>query len=167
MKHLTTMIIVLIACVSFSGTASASSQDITPEQAFELVLKGVDVLQTLGDEALAAFKDPNSEMQSGNSGLSVVDCAKGIVVANRRPKLIGVSVEKVKCHKTGVQFVTELCKTVTPAGAWFEYWYLVGKDKVLTRRFMFVVPVEGTPYMVTVGFSAGDRDFEDVKQLTN
>lgn len=137
----------------------------TPQEVFEMVLKGVQVLEQLGEEGLEAFNDPKGEFVWKDTYVYVLSCEQGKVAAHPNAKYIGLTTNKIKCFKTGNPIMREACDEVNPKGMWKEYWWTKIGSEQPSRKVVFLVPVEGTHYQVGAGIYDESMSIEELEKI--
>lgn len=128
-----------------------AAEKATPEEIHEMVLNGVQVLENLGEEGLAAFNDPEGEFVWKDTYVFVLSCKLGKVAAHPMAKIVGLTTDKIKCFKTGRPIMKDACGQVDPNGFWTEYWWPKVGSKKPERKLVFLIPVPGTDYQVGAG----------------
>jgi hypothetical protein len=142
----------------------------TPQELFDMVTKGAYVMEKLGEDGLAAFNDPKGEFMYKDSYVYVISCKEDKVVGHPSPKVRGLTSDGIKCYKTGVTFMKDACKNMSPDGFWLEYWWpKLGEEKQKERIFRkigFAIPVSGRPYQVGSAIYNEDLSIEELKKLS-
>ncbi len=144
--------------LAISTSASAGSpcvtekQVATREEVVEKVRAAVEMLATVGHEALPLIADPESEFVWKDTYVFVVDCDADRVMANPRfPERVGGDI-KQHTDYVGFRYGTSLCeKARLPKGGWITYqWPRSGSSEPLTKT-SFVLSVPGVPLQVGAG----------------
>ncbi len=150
MKIVSVRIIVWFIIVFAALTGHALSDGrATTEEVYVKVVDAATVLEQLGKEGLEAFSNPKGEFVWKDSYVVVFNCKE--MISHPINKLIGLPIEKIRCHKTGNPVIPENCKGIDKMGVWTEYWWpRPGTDKI-HRKLMFTVPVEGGEWYVSAG----------------
>lgn len=165
-KTLGSLSIVIALIFSFTVIAMAEENP-TPEQAQEAVLDGVLIMAELGEEGLAAFNDPKSELHAnGTFQVFVTDCGLGKIIAHPTKQYIGLSADLTKDYKSGRLILKEACENISPQGSWSIYWWPeTPGSETLERRVAFAVPVPETKYQVFVTIRNFDATMDGLNEL--
>lgn len=158
--------VVLGLVVVFSNVAVAAEKA-TPEEVYEKILQGAEILSTLGDEGLAAFNDPKGDFAWKDTYVFVINCDTLKVVAHPKAGRIGADISnnkdknpdsaKVKNHSI---MMCEVSKR--PQGGWVDYyWTKLGEEKAY-RKISFALQTPGTPYTVAAGIYNDDINVDEL-----
>ena len=79
-------LVLVSVCMLFSVNVQAETA--TPEEIYEGVLKGAEVLQSLGEEGLVAFNDPKGEFVWKDTYVQVYKCEAKQIVGHINPKIL-------------------------------------------------------------------------------
>lgn len=157
-------------CVLFMfATAAHSGESATPQEIFENVLKGMVVLEELGEEGLAAFNDPKGEFVWKDTYVQVYNCEAQKIVGHINPKLLGWTTEKFATlqDKKGNFICKNICEaSKNPNGGWVEYWWPKAGETEPSRKITFVVQVPGQPYQVSAGIYDDKVSLEELKKIS-
>lgn len=146
-----------------------AGESATPQEIYAKVIEAAGVLEELGAEGLAAFKDPKGEFVWKDTYVWVMDCANWTLFAHPlMPELVGKDLKMLKDKKTGRLFFQEMCgATKSPQGGWTEYWWPKPgqpKDKIF-RKISFAIQVPNQPYQVAAGIYNDTMTIEDLKKI--
>jgi hypothetical protein len=150
------LIIVLLVLFSIS-TVQADSGKATPQDVYELVLKAYEVVKTFGDEALEAFNDPKGEFVYKDTYAYVLKCPSEMAAHPfAMEKLRGVDLNTFS-------FTAKSCEAASKSqGEWVEYmWPKPGEEKP-SRKIVFAIGVEGTPYQILAGIYNDTASIEEL-----
>ena len=134
----------------------------TPEDVYRLVMNAHTVLTQLGDEALPAFNDPKGEFVFKDTYVFVQQCPKTMAAHPfAMEKLRGKDLSKI----TPI-INKKMCDAAkNPNGEWIEYkWPKPGEENPV-RKISFILPVEGTPYMVAAGIYNETVSLESLQKV--
>lgn len=167
MKRLKALCIAMtLICVSNSYAADTA----TPEEIYEGVLKGVEVLQTLGEEGLPAFNDTKGEFAWKDTYVQVYNCEAQQIVGHINPALLEWTTEKfagIK-DKKGNPITKLICDAAkNPNGGWVEYWWPKAGETEASRKITFAIQVPGQPYQVSAGIYDDSMSLKELESLTN
>lgn len=153
------LLLTLTLCgISFAGERA------TPQEVYEMVVKAAEVVQELGEEALPEFNKLDGEFAWKDSYVFVWRCDEGKMVSHPSPKARNLTVDSLKCMKTGKLVLKGACDDQNPNGIWIEYWWKNPHNGEIQRKLSFAVPVQGTPYSVGAGVWNEDMSLEDLKK---
>lgn len=141
-KNLIIVLLVLFSILS----VHADSNKATPRDVYELVLNAYEVVKAFGDEALDAFNDPKGEFVYKDTYVYVLKCPSEIAAHPfAMDKLKGVDLNTYS-------HTAPCCEAASkPHGGWVEYmWPKPGEEKP-SRKIVFAIGVEGTPYQLFAG----------------
>lgn len=156
MKKLSLMMLIGIISTIFPLSMAMAEGKATPEEVYEKILQANEVVQQLGDEGLAAFKDPKGEFVWKDSYVFVIDCAKMTIVAHPKAKRIGAELQNNKDKNPDpekkIYHNRAQCKIAeTPNGGWVSYYWPKLKEEVASRKISFVLKSQGTDYALVAG----------------
>lgn len=164
MKKLMTIFTIWLALTSTGHTGESA----TPQEIFDNVLKGMEVLEALGEEGLEAFKDPKGEFVWKDTYVQVYNCGARQIVGHINPKLLAWTPEKFDSirDKKDNPITKLICDaSKNPNGGWVEYlWPKPGETKA-SRKITFVVQVPGHPYQVSAGIYDDNVSLKDLKKI--
>lgn len=157
---------ITLICVS----SSYAKDTATPEEIYEGVLKGVEVLQALGEEGLPAFNDAKGEFAWKDTYVQVYNCEAQQIVGHVNPALLEWTTEKfagIK-DKKGNPITKLICDAAkNPNGGWVEYWWPKAGETEASRKITFAIQVPGHPYQVSAGIYDDSMSLEELGSLTN
>ena len=155
MRSIILSFVTLFLALTIPCNLYAADDKATPAEVYEKVVQAAGVLQSLGEEGLKAFQSKDSEFVWKDTYVWVIDCKNWTNAAHpTMPKLVGMDLKDIQCKKTGKYFFQEFCEVgQDPNGGWVEYyWPKPGHpEDELFRKITFVLPVEGTPWLVASG----------------
>ena len=64
-----------IAVLSLTAMPAMAQDKATTKDVYDLIIKAAEVMQSLGEEGLEAFKDPKGEFTYKDTYVLVIDCA--------------------------------------------------------------------------------------------
>jgi hypothetical protein len=153
-----------------SSAAHASDTTATPEEIYEGVLKGVEVLQGLGDEGLPAFNDAEGEFAWKDTYVQVYNCEAQQIVGHINPKLLAWTPEKFASiqDKKGNPITKLICDaSKNPDGAWVEYFWPKAGETEASRKITFVIQVPGQPFQVSAGMYDDSKTLDELNAMKN
>jgi cytochrome c len=154
MKQIVTFILIGFF-VAFSGQAAFAGDLATAKDVYELVLQGHAVLETLGEEGLAAFNDKKGEFVHKDTYAFVMECP--IMVAHPFSTRLGQDLTKE------YPFLFDMCKLADTKGSgWIEYGFRKPGEETPSRKISFLIKVEGTPWVVGAGIYNDDITLEEL-----
>lgn len=166
-KTVTGIMLVFLTFLLLTAGGFAEEQA-TPEDVYRKTLQAHSVLKELGKDGLAAFQAGKSDFVWKDSYVWVIECGKWTNAAHpTMPNLVGMDLKNIKCEKTGKLFFQEFCEVgKKPQGGWVEYyWPKPGHPKEeLFRKITFVIPVEGTPWLVAAGIYNDTMSIEELNK---
>ncbi|PID43784.1 MAG: hypothetical protein CR981_01780 [Proteobacteria bacterium] len=160
--------IVVFLCL-FSAASVSATEPATPEEIYENVLKGVQVLQALGAEGLPAFNDPKGEFVWKDTYVQVYECDANKIVGQINPALRQWTPEKFKSivDKKGNRITKMICDaSKKPDGDWVEYWWPKAGETEASRKITFVLQVPGQPYQVSAGIYDDSVSLEQLRVIS-
>lgn len=165
-KMIKRLVITLLSVLAISNVQASESA--TPQEVYEMVLKGANVLETLGADGLAAFNDPKGEFTWKDTYVQVYNCNIRRVVGHPNTKLLEMKSEEwwsVK-DKKGNYLTRRLCEaSKNPNGAWIEYWWPKMGETEASRKVTFIIQVPGTPYQVSAGIYDDKLSIEQLSKI--
>jgi cytochrome c len=172
MKHVTSAIatIVFFALLAVPFTATHAEEKATPQEVYELILKAVPVIESLGEAGLEAFKDPKGEFVYKDTYVLVLDCAGMVLAAHPNNKLIGLDLKKnldknpdPAKRKNHDQ---EICVTgKNPNGGWVEYYWEKLGESTPSRKISFALQVPGTDYTLVAGIYDENTSVDELNKM--
>ncbi len=160
----------LLAIAMMFATNIQAAETATPEEIYEGVLKGVEVLQSLGEEGLPAFDDPKGEFAWKDTYVQVYNCEAQQIPGHINPKLREWTPEKFASimDKKGNPITKMICDAAKqPNGGWVEYWWPKAGETEASRKITFAIQVPGFPYQVSAGIYDDKMSLSDLKAMTN
>ncbi|TKB08565.1 cache domain-containing protein [Desulforhopalus sp. IMCC35007] len=164
-KLVMTLVAALMAC-----TVNVKAESATPSEIYEQVLKGVEVLQSLGEEGLPAFNDPKGEFAWKDTYVQVYNCEAQQIVGHVNPSLLEWTPEKFAAveDKKGNHITKIICEAAkNPNGAWVEYWWPKPGETEASRKITFAIQVPGFPYQVSSGIYDEAMSLEQLGKINN
>ena len=150
------------------ATNVQAGETATPHEIYEMVLKGVEVMQGLGEEGLQAFNDPKGEFAWKDTYVQVYNCQAKQIVGHINPKLLTWTSEKFTNiqDKKGNYITRLICEaSENPKGGWVEYWWPKAGETEPSRKITFVVQVPGFPYQVSAGIYDDQVSIEELNKI--
>lgn len=158
------MLFLLLTTRCFAGETA------TPQEIFDMVIKGVSVLESLGDEGLQAFNDPKGEFVWKDTYVQVYNCDASKIVGHINPKLLEWSTDTFQTLKDvkGNSITKLICEAAkNPQGGWVEYWWPKPGEKEPSRKITFVIQVPGKPYQVSAGIYDDKITIAELDKINN
>lgn len=157
----------LFAAIFFTLTGFSSAADTaTPQEVFDMVVKGAYLLENLGEEGLAAFNESNGEMTWKDTYVQANNCGERQTPGHPSPKVRGFSPEQFWGLKdvNGVYILREICSAAAknPNGSWIEYSWPKRGETEPSRKVTFVIQVPNTPWQVTAGIYDENISLEEL-----
>lgn len=140
----------------------------TPQEVYDMVLKAAGVLESLGEEGLAAFNDPKGEFTWKDTYVQVYNCEARQVVGHPNPKLLSMPPEQWWSvqDKKGNYLTRNLCEaSKNPYGGWVEYWWPKMGETEASRKITFIIQVPKTPYQVSAGIYDDKLTIEELNKI--
>ena len=161
------LIITLMSILAGWTLPCLAEEKATPQEVYDLILRAVPVMEELGPEGLAAFKDPKGEFVFKDTYVVVVDCEKMVLAAHPNPKLVGVSLkgfmDKNPDPAKRKDFNQEMCDVgKRPNGGWAEFYWTKLGDETPYRKINFSLRVPGFPYTLNAGIYDDTASVEDL-----
>lgn len=146
MKRLIPIFGMIVCCLMIS-TYALAQESATPQEVYDMVVKGMEVLQQLEDEGLSAFMDRKGEFVWKDSYVFVIQCpGKMLAHPIAYDKLKDLDLNKA------YPFIKLFCKMAEkPSGGWVVYMWPKPGEKKESRKIAFCVTVPGKPYVVVAG----------------
>jgi len=147
---------ILITAAFFAVVSpSFAEETATPQEVFDMVVKGAYLLENLGQDGMEAFNDPNGELAWKDTYVQVNNCSERQTPGHPSPKVREFTPEQIwnLLDPNGIYIVREICKAAEthPNGSWIEYhWPKMGETKP-SRKVTFVIQVPNTPWQLTSG----------------
>jgi cytochrome c len=146
---------VAVGMVGCGMAVSAVAQETaTAEEVYDMVLKGVTVLQQLGDAGLEAFNDPQGEFAWKDTYVQVYNCEALQIPGHINPAVRAFTPERFSTLKDehGNAICLAICEAAkNPQGQWIEYWWPKAGETEPARKVLFVIQVPDMPYQVSAG----------------
>lgn len=150
----------------------ANDQEATPEEVYQLILKGMEVVEQLGDEGLAAFNDPKGDFVYKDTYIWVVDCSNiatghSKILAHPNNKMIGyTAVNRTGKHPDPSKrrmLDVEICEVAKKSGGgWTEYyWEKLGEEQPV-RKISFSIMAPNANYALSAGIYNDDMSLEEL-----
>lgn len=162
---------IALTAICFLFTTNVYAADTaTPEEIYENVLKGVEVLQALGADGLPAFNDPKGEFSWKDTYVQVYQCDAHKIVGHVNPALLEWTPEKFDSikDKKGNPITKMICDaSKNPSGDWVEYWWPKAGETEASRKITFVIQVPDQPYQVSAGIYDDAMSLQELKSITN
>ncbi len=155
-------------CILTGATAWADEGKATPQEVYDMVLKGGAVLESLGEKGLAAFNDPKGEFTWKDSYVQVYNCEARQCVGHPNPKNLTYTPEVWWNFqdKKGTYLTQNLCEAAkNPNGAWVEYWWPKPGETEPSRKITFIIQVPNTPYQVSAGIYDDKLTIEELGKI--
>lgn len=150
-------------------TSLYAGESATPQEIYDMVLKGATVLESLGEEGLQAFNDPKGEFVWKDTYVQVYNCEARQVVGHPNAKLLAMTPEdwwNVQ-DKKGTYLTRLLCEaSKDPNGRWVEYWWPKPGETEASRKITFIIQVPGHPYQVSAGIYDDTLSIEELKKMS-
>jgi len=166
MKFLNLLIVAVLVLTS----PAIAAETATPQEVFDMVVKGAYLMENLGEEGLAAFNEPNGEMTWKDTYVQVYNCGERQIPGHPSETVRAFSPEKFwdLQDPNGVQICREICEAAkNPNGGWIEYqWPKRGEDQP-SRKITFVTQVPNTPYQVSAGIYDENMSIEELNNKWN
>lgn len=161
--------IILIAILTCSHPIIAySTESATPEEIYDGVLRGAEILQALGEEGLSAFNDPKGEFSWKDTYVQVYKCKAQQIVGHINPNLLAWMPEKFASieDKKGNKITALICDAARkPNGAWVEYFWPKAGESEASRKITFAIQVPGQPYQVSAGIYDESISLEQLNSM--
>ena len=161
-------IFALISLVFLLSTNGHAGGNATPQEVFEMVLNGAAVLESLGEEGLQAFNDPNGEFVWKDTYVQVYNCEAQKTVGHPIASYLEFPSEEwwnVQ-DKKGTYLTRLLCEaSKDPYGGWVEYWWPKVGETEPSRKITFIIQVPGHPYQVSAGIYDATLSLEELNQM--
>lgn len=165
-----TAAIVFTMMIAAPFTTVCAGEKATPEEVYELILKAVPVVESLGEAGLDAFKDPNGEFVYKDTYVLALDCSQMVLAAHPNNKLIGLDLKnnqdknpdpaKRKNHDR------EICEvSKRPNGGWVEYYWEKLGESTPSRKISFAIQVPGTDYALVSGIYDEGTSVDSLNQM--
>jgi hypothetical protein len=169
MKPITMKMIAIFLTISglFAGSCFAG-ESATPQEIYDMVLKGATVLKQLGKEGLAAFNDPKGEFAWKDTYVQVYNCEAQQIVGHINPALLAWTPEKFAGIKDpkGNNITKLICEgSKNSNGSWVEYWWPKPGETEPSRKITFVIQVPGMPYQVSAGIYDDKISLEELNKM--
>ncbi len=159
---------VLTGLIFLLVTNGHAGENATPQEVFEMVLKGATVMENLGEEGLEAFNDPKGEFVWKNTYVQVYNCDARQTVGHPNASYLKFTPEawwKVQ-DKKGIYLTRLLCEaSKDPYGGWVEYWWPKSGETEPSRKITFIIQVPGQPYQVSAGIYDDTVSIEELKKM--
>ena len=156
-RFVLTVFTVFLALVLVGAPAMAQdSSQATTDEVYDIILKAVNVLGTLGEEGLAAFNDPKGEFSYKDTYVMVINCDTMKIVAHPNPKLVGLDVaegmDKNPDPAKQINPNVAVCEVKkNPNGGWVEYYWEKLGETTPSRKISFALGVPETPWVLVAG----------------
>lgn len=157
-----TLITVMI--LTLTGIAAAE-EAATPQEVFDMVVKGAYLLENLGEDGVAAFNEPNGEMTWKDTYVQVYNCGDHQIPGHPSAAVRAFSPEKFwnLQDSNGVYICREICDaSKNPNGGWIEYQWPKRGETEPSRKITFVIQVPNTPYQVSAGIYDDNISLEEL-----
>ena len=157
----------LFTAIFFTLTGlSSATETATPQEVFDMVVKGAYLLENLGEEAIPAFNEPNGELSWKDTYVQANNCAVRQTPGHPNAKVRGFSPEQFWALQdpNGVYILREICGAAekNPNGSWIEYYWPKRGETKPSRKVTFVIQVPNTPWQVTAGIYDDDISLEEL-----
>lgn len=152
--------------LTFAGIASAEGTA-TPQEIFDMVVKGSYILENLGEEGLAPFNEANGEMAWKDTYVQVYNCSERQIPGHPSPAVRGFSSEKFwnLQDSNGVYICREICEAAkNPSGGWIEYKWPKRGETEPSRKITFVTQVPNSPWQVSAGIYDENISIDELNQ---
>jgi cytochrome c len=164
-KAIMAFVAILMAC-----SMNVLAETATPEEIYEHVLAGVELLQGLGAEGLPAFNDPEGELVWKDTYVQVYNCEAQKIVGHVNPALLAWTTEKFATIKDKKD--NPITKLICDAskkthGDWVEYWWPKSGETRASRKITFVIQVPGFPYQVSSGIYDDNMSLDQLRAINN
>ncbi len=162
-------LIYVVGLVLMLSTQVHASETATPQEIFDMVLKGVQVMQGLGEGGLRAFNDPKGEFAWKDTYVQVYNCEAKKIVGHINPALLDWTSEKFDSiqDKKGNYITRLICEASNkPYGGWVEYWWPKAGETEPSRKITFVVQVPDSPYQVSAGIYDDTLSIEELNKIS-
>lgn len=160
--------LVLTGMVFIWITSAFAGERATPQEVFEMVLKGAAVLENLGKDGLVAFNDPKGEFAWKDTYVQVYNCEARRTVGHPNAGYLAFPSEdwwKVQ-DKKGTYLTRLLCEaSKDPYGGWVEYWWPKVGETEPSRKITFIIQVPGQPYQVSAGIYDDSLSLEALNKM--
>ena len=161
---------VFVALLAIPFSAAVAQDKATPQEVYELILKAVPILESLGEAGLEAFKDPKGEFVYKDTYVLVLDCAGMVLAAHPNNKLIGIDLTKnmdknpdPAKRKNHDQEICDVSKN--PNGGWVEYYWEKLGESAPSRKISFALQVPGTDYTLVAGIYDDNTSVEELNKM--
>jgi cytochrome c len=151
------LVLIVLFVVFCTANLQADSNNATPQDVYDLVIKAYDVVKNLGEAALPAFDDPKGEFVFKDTYVYVMKCPSEMAAhPYAMDQLRGADLNKFPHTKP-------ICDVAADTnGGWVEYFWPKPGEKEPSRKVSFAITVEGTPYQVIAGIF---NDTDTVEEL--
>ena len=140
--------VIVIALMVLAAANVHAEEAATPQEVYDMVKKATGVLESLGEEGLAAFNDPNGEFTWKDTYVQVYNCEARQVVGHPNPKVLTYPPDvwwNTK-DKKGNYLCQDLCEaSKNPQGGWVEYWWPKRGETEASRKVTFIIQVPDKP----------------------
>lgn len=156
----------IIFSILITGNALAEERA-TAEEIYDMVLKGLNVLERIGEDGLVAFNDPKGEFVWKDTYVQVYNCEAQQIVGHIRPDLLKWTPEKFASivDKKGNKITQLICEgSKNPNGSWVEYWWPKAGETEPSRKITFVIQVPGLPYQVSAGIYDDNLSLDELNK---
>ncbi|HKJ05122.1 MAG TPA: cache domain-containing protein [Geopsychrobacteraceae bacterium] len=147
------------------GAVASAEETATPQEIFDMVVKGAYLLENLGEEGLAAFNDPDGELAWKDTYVQVYNCKERQIPGHPSPAVRAFTPEKFWNLQDSSS--TYICRSICDAaknanGGWVEYqWPKLGETEP-SRKITFVTQVPNTPWQVSAGIYDENVSLEEL-----
>ena len=146
-----------------------AGESATPQEVFEMVLKGATVMENLGEEGLQAFNDPKGEFAWKDTYVQVYNCEARQTVGHPNATYLKFTPEQWwnTQDKKGTYLTRLLCEaSKDPNGGGVEYWWPKPGETEPSRKITFIIQVPGQPYQVSAGIYDDKISLEELKKMS-
>jgi len=168
-KNMKLLTLVATIFFTFSGI-SVADETATPQEIFDMVVKGAYLLENLGEEGLAAFNQTDGELTWKDTYVQAYNCGERQIPGHPSPAVREFTSEKFwnLQDSNGVYICREICKAAeNPNGGWIEYQWPKRGETEPSRKITFVTQVPNTPWQVSAGIYDEDISIEELNSKWN
>lgn len=172
MKKISVILITFAFMAGIFGllTEARAGDGATPQEVYELILKAVPVVESLGEEGLEAFKDPHGEFVYKDTYVLVLDCGNMVLAAHPNPKLVGLDLnnheDKNPDPSKRKNQDKEICQvSKNPNGGWVEYYWEKLGESAPARKISFTIQVPNTEYALVAGIYDENTSVDELNAM--
>lgn len=150
----------------FSQSTMNTSKELMPENVIEKVHKAAELIKSEGEKGLKTVCDPNSEFNTSDDYIFIIDVENSLVVSNPRfPERTGGNIrEHLDWNKE--KYGIRLCEVALHGGGWIEFiWPKPGTTEGV-RKISYIYPIPGMRYTVCAGMYNEDISIDELNRLS-